>query len=172
MAATALMVIDVQRVYMEPEPMLTRDGDDLIDKCRRLIEQARSHGIPVLFVRHIDDEDAVDESLTDIHPSLGRRGDEAVVTKRFGSAFFQTDLEQRLRDIGAQRLVVCGLATFGCVNATVMCAVCKEYDVVVVEDAHGNPANGPYSAAEVIEHFNRTWKRAGATLVSSTDVRF
>ena len=172
MTKTALLVIDVQRIYMEPDPMVTRDGDDLIEKCSGLIEEARSHGVPVLFVRHLGDDSPEDEVSTDIHPALGRRDGEPVITKRFGSAFFRTDLKTRIEELGATRLVLCGLATFGCVNATVLCAVCKGYDVVVAEDAHGNPDSGPDKAAEVIDYFNRSWQRAGATLVRAADARF
>ena len=52
----ALMVIDVQRVYMEPEPMVTSDGDDLIDKCKGLIEKARAARVPVVYVQHLSDD--------------------------------------------------------------------------------------------------------------------
>ena len=62
---------------------------------------------------------------------------EPVVQKRFESAFFETDLEKTLRDLGIKTLCFCGLATSGHVNATVMCAVCKGYDTVVVKDTHG-----------------------------------
>ena len=46
----ALIVIDVQRAYMEPEPMVTSHGNDLIEKCRGLIDKARSGSVPVVFV--------------------------------------------------------------------------------------------------------------------------
>jgi hypothetical protein len=32
-AGTALLVIDMQTLYMEPTPMVTIDGDDLLAKC-------------------------------------------------------------------------------------------------------------------------------------------
>ena len=168
----ALMVIDVQRVYMEPEPMVTSDGDDLIAKCSGLIGKARSAGVPVVYVQHLSDDQPDDPDLIDVHPKLGRTADEPIVQKRFGSAFFKTDLEKTLADLGAKTLYVCGLATFGCVNATVVCAVCKEYQTIVVKDAHGAQDFADSTAAQVIEHFNAAWERAGARLIGAKDVAF
>ena len=92
--------------------------------------------------------------------------------KRFGSALFRTDLEQTLADLGATTLYGCGLATFGCVNATVMCAVCMGYETIVVKDAHGAQDFDDSTAAQVVEHFNAAWERAGARLIRAVDVAF
>jgi hypothetical protein len=124
----ALMVIDVQCVYMEPEPMVTSDGDNLIDKCNGLIEKARAAGVPVVYVQHMGDDRPDDPELIGVHPELAPRAGEPVIQKRFGSAFFKTDLGETLRDLGAETLYVCGLATFGCVNATVMCRLHRVRD--------------------------------------------
>jgi len=168
----ALLVIDVQRAYMEPEPMVTSDGDDLIEKCGELIDKARSVGVPIVYVQHRSDDQPDDPDLIGVHPKLGRRPDEPIVQKRFGSAFFKTELERTLADLGAKTLYMCGLATFGCVNATVMCSVCKGYETIVVKDAHGARGFTDSTAAQVIEHFNAAWERAGARLIASQDVAF
>jgi len=168
----ALMVIDVQRVYMEPEPMVTSDGDDLIEKCEGLIEKARSAGVPVVYVQHRSDDQPDDPELIGVQPRLAPRAGEPVVQKRFGSAFFKTDLERTLADLGAKTLYVCGLATFGCVNATVMCAVCMGYETIAVKDAHGAQDFADSTASQVIVHFNAAWERAGARLIGAKDVAF
>ena len=168
----ALLVIDVQRVYMEPEPMVTSDGDDLIEKCRGLIDKARAADVPVVYVQHRSDDQPDDPDLIGVHPVLEPLSGEPVIQKRFGSAFFKTDLEKTLADLGARTLYVCGLATFGCINATVICAVCKEYETIVVKDAHGAQDFPDSTAAQVIEHFNGAWERAGASLIRAKDVAF
>ena len=169
---SALLVVDVQREYMEPEPFVTCDGDDLIAKCHGLIESARAAGVPVVYVRHLDGTPPADPAAAEICPEIAPRPDESVVEKRFASAFLRTDLEQVLRRLSARTLYVCGLATFGCLNATVMCALCKAYDVTVVRDAHGAQALGDISAAQVIAQFESTWATSGAKLVAASEVRF
>jgi nicotinamidase-related amidase len=172
MPKTALLVIDVQRIYMEPEPMVTCDGDDLIGKCQGLIAKARAAAVPVVFVTHRSDDQPDDPDLVGVHPSLAPKVSEPIVEKTFGSAFFRTDLERTLADADAETLYVCGLATFGCINAAVMCALCKGYDTMVVKDAHGTQPLKDSTAAQVIDHFNTAWERAGATLIEAADVAF
>jgi len=168
----ALLVIDVQRVHMEPEPMVTRDGNDLVSKCARLIGRAREAGVPVMFVQHLSDDQPDDPELVRIHPEIEPMPGEYVVQKRFGSAFMRTILEQTLTELAVETLYICGLETSGCVNATVMCAICQDYDVVVMLDAHGTLDVGPSTASEVIDVFNGTWERAGARLMKASDVTF
>jgi nicotinamidase-related amidase len=168
----ALMVIDVQCVYMEPEPMVTSDGDDLIDKCNGLIEKARAAGVPVVYVQHRSEDRPDDPELIGVHPELAPRAGEPVIQKRFGSAFIKTDLEETLRDLGAETLYICGLATFGCVNATVMCSVCEGYETIVVKDVHGAQDFPDSTVAQVIDHFNSARGRAGARLISASEVSF
>ena len=168
----ALLVIDVQRVYMEPEPKVTSDGDDLIAKCQSLIGKARAAEVPVVFVQHRSSDEPNDPALVGIHPDLAPAVDEPIVEKHFGSAFFRTELEEVLARLGAKTLYVSGLATFGCVNATVMCAICKDYDVRVVLDAHGTTGFGEITATQMVEQFNSTWKRAGAKLVAEAETTF
>lgn len=168
----ALLVVDVQRVYMEPDPMVTSDGDDLIAKCGSLIGKARGAEVPVVFVQHVSDEQPDDPELARIHPEIEPAPGETIVQKQFGSAFMRTILEQTLTELGAETLYICGLATFGCVNATVMCAICQDYEVVVVRNAHGAQEFGRSTARQVIDVFNGTWERAGARLISAADVIF
>lgn len=170
--STVLLVIDVQRVYMEPNPMVTCDGDDLIIKCRGLIERAREAGVPVIFVQHISEDQPNDPALVAVHPDIAPLEGEPTVQKRFGSTFFKTDLEATLAKMNAKTLYVSGLATFGCVNATVMCALCKGYDVHVVLDAHGSTSSLDTTAARMVEIFNEIWRNAGAVLVRAEDVVF
>lgn len=167
MNKTGLLVIDVQPVFMAPEPMWTRDGDDLVAKCAALIDRARQADVPVLFVRHIGESGqyAGDDPRFGIHPGLALSRGEPVVEKRFGSAFMETDLEAVLRGRGIGRLVVCGLATDGCVNATVLHARCLGYDVTVVADAHATSGSPDVIPAEIVAAFNAAWERIGVTVV-------
>ena len=84
----------------------------------------------------------------------------------------RTVMEQTLSGLGAEALYICGLATFGCVNATVMCAICKDYKVTVVRDAHGARGFPDWPLSEVIDHYSGEWERAGARLVSARGVSF
>ena len=55
--------------------------------------------------------------------------------KAFPNGFQQTDLEQRLRDGDASQLLLCGMMTSMCVDATVRAAVDLGFECTVVHDA-------------------------------------
>jgi nicotinamidase-related amidase len=74
---------------------------------------------------------AVDARLA---PSVG----ESVVEKRYASAFFDTDLSERLRSLAADSLVVTGLTTSGCVRASVVDALQHDYVAWVPRQAVGD----------------------------------
>jgi len=172
MTNTALLVIDVQRIYMAPDPMVTVDGDDLIPKCRGLIDQARQAGVPVVYVQHVSENQPDDPELVAIHSDIAPADGDLIIQKHFGSAFFRTELESTLAAMDVTTLYVCGLATFGCVNATVTCALCKDFDVRVVRNAHGSTSFPDTPATKMIETFNESWEKTGATLVRAEDVDF
>ena len=62
-------------------------------------------------------------SGVEINAVVEPAGDEAVVQKAFPNGFQHTDLEQRLRGADADQLVLCGMMTSMCVDATVRAAV-------------------------------------------------
>jgi ureidoacrylate peracid hydrolase len=74
-----------------------------------------------------------DAELVDAAAALRRPEDHEVVKHR-ASAFFGTDLDQRLRAAGVDTLVVAGTTTSYCVESTVRDAFARDYDVVVVAD--------------------------------------
>jgi len=102
----ALKEIEVQRVCKEPAPMVTSDGNDLIEKRSGLISEDRAAGVPVVYVQHRSEDQLDDPDLVGVHPRLARKATDPIVEKRFGIAFFRTTMEARLSDLGLKTL--CG----------------------------------------------------------------
>jgi maleamate amidohydrolase len=73
---------------------------------------------------------------------LGRRDDEALVIKKYASAFFGTDLATRLTARGVDTILLCGCTTSGCVRASAVDGLQHGFRVMVVREAVGdrNPA--------------------------------
>jgi len=63
---------------------------------------------------------------------------EAVIEKQWASGFFKTDLQQRLKAVGADSIVVAGLTTSGCVRATAVDGLQNDYRVVIAREATGD----------------------------------
>ena len=73
-----------------------------------------------------------------VDAALTPRADEPVIEKQGASAFFGTDLHERLRTTRADSLVVSGLTTSGCVRATAVDGLQHDYRVVVPREAVGD----------------------------------
>ncbi len=71
----------------------------------------------------------------DAPPELAERAGEHVLVKPRFSAFFGTDLDERLRNLGVRAVVLAGTTTPNCIRATCYDALSLNYDVVVLEDA-------------------------------------
>jgi nicotinamidase-related amidase len=140
---TAVLVVDMQNAVVAE----AHEGDALVARVAGIIDRARDEGVPVLYVRHQEAEYAPMNEGADgwqIRPEIAPHGGETIIDKRFNDAFAQTDLAQRLAEIGATRLVVMGCATDACISATVFRAMTDGYDVTLVADGHGTGV-GPWS---------------------------
>ena len=68
-------------------------------------------------------------------PGFEPREEEPVVSKSVNSAFIGTDLDLRLRRLGARHVVAFGISTDMCVSTTVRTGSNMGWDMVLVEDA-------------------------------------
>jgi nicotinamidase-related amidase len=174
-AKTALVVIDVQPIFMQDPKMLTLNGDDLVPVCKSLLDHARKQEIPVVFIQHVDKDD-MPEGTTDedmaFHPDLAPREGEPVIGKTFGSGFMETTLDETLHAMGIESLVACGLSAYGCVNQTVTFAKLFGYDVVVVSDAIAAPNYKTWPVTDGIPIFLSNWEKGGIQLTSARAVEF
>ena len=150
----ALVVIDMQHDFVDPDSPSTCApmAVDRIPEIRRLLDSARAAGIPVFHTQGIVKPDLSDLGLwkgtakragrcqidgtrgADIIPELAPLDGEHVVRKTRPSAFFGTDLHDRLQAIGIDTLLLAGASMSGCVRATVTDGFSHDYRVSVVRE--------------------------------------
>jgi nicotinamidase-related amidase len=70
------------------------------------------------------------EVVDDLKPELT----DIVLPKRRFSAFFKTDLDQTLRVLGVDTIVVSGITTEVCVLMTAMDGLCHDFSAIILED--------------------------------------
>jgi len=165
---TAVLIIDLQTGMMDGAkiPALP-DHTQLLEKARALIDWSRAEGHPLIFVRHDGAAGDVLEPGSPgwpLHPALGRREDEPIVSKSVGDAFEETDLAASLRAQGVEALVLAGAQTDECVAATVAGALKHGFKVRVASDAHGTWDWGGETAAQKIARYNVLFAEAGAVV--------
>jgi ureidoacrylate peracid hydrolase len=77
---------------------------------------------------------------TEILPEVTPEDGDIIVTKRRYSAFYDTELEMRLRALGIRYLVVTGCTTSICIESTIRDAAFRDYISVLPVDCTGQPA--------------------------------
>ena len=142
--ARALLIIDIQRDYFAGGAYPLVEPDAATRTARRLLDDFRSGGEPVVHLQHVWDapEATFMRPGTDgveIHPLVEPVAGESVIKKAAPNGFVGTPLERHLRDAGVDGLVVGGMMSSMCVDATVRAAVDLGFDVTVVHDACAAP---------------------------------
>lgn len=151
----ALVLVDLSLGFTDPAlSPLAAECTAVVEANQRLLAAFRLRGWPVFFttVAYSDPSQAqvfrsklpvlnllqAGSPLVAIDPRLAPQGDEPVLAKFWASAFFGTDLAERIRAAGADGVMVTGLTTSGCVRATVLDALQNDLRVLVPEEAVGD----------------------------------
>lgn len=137
-ANAVLLPIDMQQAF-DHAPWPRRWNRNLDRNGLALLAAWRAAGRPVIHVRH----DSVQEGSTlrpgqpgNAHrPGFEPAAGEALVTKSVNAAFIGTDLDLRLRRLGADTIVAFGVSTDMCVSTTARVGANLGYRVIVVGDA-------------------------------------
>jgi nicotinamidase-related amidase len=136
----ALVIVDIQQDYFPGGAHPLEGPEAAAQAARRLLESFRGAGDPVVHVRHVWDEDEATfmrpgTAGVEFHPEVAPLAAETVITKEHPNGFRETVLEQELRALGVETLVVCGMMTSMCVDATVRAAVDLGFETTVAHDA-------------------------------------
>jgi nicotinamidase-related amidase len=140
MSDTALVVIDIQNDYFPGGAMELEGSDAAGAKAGNAIKQARSKGMPVILVQHLSTRPGSTFFLPgtkgqQIHASVAPAAGETVIEKNFPNSFRNTPLQKRLEELAVRELVIAGMMTHMCVDATVRQAADLGYKVTLLGDA-------------------------------------
>lgn len=172
------MIIDMQKdfCYRDGALYIGDHVKEIIEPIRRVIEMSRGK-IPIIYTqdwhRYDDQEFKIwpkhcvqntwgAEIIDEIYPSEK----DYFIKKRRYSAFFETDLDLTLRELGINELIVCGVVTNVCVLHTVADGVMRGYSVSVLKDC--TTALTQYDYEYGIRHMRDVLR---ADVISSDDLR-
>ena len=150
MSRAVLIIVDLLNDFFEQSPVLGSQRVRLVAATNLLTRAFRSAGSPVFWVRQ---EFASD--LSDAFPEMRRRNlaitisgtsgcqllseleqepeDVTIIKKRY-SAFYGTDLDERLSQLRPELLVIAGVNTHACVRMTVIDAYQRDYETIVAAE--------------------------------------
>lgn len=152
----ALVLIDAQREYTDGALPLS-GVEAAVAETARLLERARSAGVPVFHIVHHGRPGGVFDPAgpsAQIIPAVAPLPGEAVVTKHVPNAFAGTDLDARVRATGRSELIIAGFMTHMCVSTTARAALDLGWRSTVVANATAtrdlpDPAGGVVPAEMV-----------------------
>ncbi len=161
---TALLVIDMQRDFLDPRGMCGVLGDDvaelqaIVPALQRTLEAGRRAGLKIIHTR-----EGYAADLSDVHAAKAERGGvgqdgplgrflirgeaghdfiaelqpaqgEEVIDKPGFSSFYRTDLQARLEAGGIPHLVLSGVTSQCCVHSTLRDAVDRGFACLTLAD--------------------------------------
>ena len=136
----ALILIDIQNDYFPGGRMELVNSLEAAGAAARLLACFRKASWPVYHVQHISAQTTATFFLPgtpgiDIHQGVSPIEGETVITKHYPNSFRETDLLERLKADGIDQLLICGMMTSRCVDATVRAAFDLGFTCTVAKDA-------------------------------------
>ncbi len=140
MTNTALILIDIQNDYFENGNFPLDGAEQAAKKAAKVKKYFTENNFPVFIIQH----ESLDENATFFRPgTVGQElaeqvwpeGGESVVIKHYPNSFKETSLLDDLRKLETDHLVVTGMMTFMCVDATVRAAIDLGFTCTLIHDA-------------------------------------
>lgn len=174
--ATALIVVDVQNIMFETPGFPLHKGEEVLGNITSLIAKARQAGVPVVYIQHttegIGSEFEKDSHNWQVHPAIAPQQGDTTSLKYTYDAFCNTELDAKLKGLGAEKLVFCGLQTEVCVDTTVRSALAHGYTNVLVGDAHSSYDNDVIKAEDIVAHHNNVLNRRFCQVMATDEISF
>jgi nicotinamidase-related amidase len=166
-----VVVIDIQSGLFDGDPR-PYEADEVVQRINSVTDQARAAGVPVIFIQ--SEHPGFLEYGTNrwqLQSGLAVKEGDIKIRKTMANAFLKTNLEETLKSIGANNLIICGYSTEFCVDSTLRYASALGYNIQLVTDAHTTHDKEHLSAKQIREHHNITLSK-GPTVsaVLSSDI--
>jgi nicotinamidase-related amidase len=149
---TALLIMDCQEAILSS--IVPQEREKLLTNLLRAIKAARTANIPIIFVvakfregypeiseknnffKGVKENNRLREEAPDskICQEISLDPGSIVVVKKRFSAFSGSDLEEILRSIGVDTLILTGVSTLGVVESTARFAFDRDYRIIVLGD--------------------------------------
>ncbi len=171
MENAVLLVVDVQTCLIKEHPF---NELHVLANIQKLLGAAREHGLEVIYVRHEDEEGGALERgsegweiYSDIAPVAG----EKIFDKRFNSAFLKTGLKEYLIDKKVDTIILVGLQTEYCIDATCKAAFEHGLRILIPEETNTTFDNEFLSGEKLYEYYNyKIWNHRFAQIIPMEEV--
>jgi nicotinamidase-related amidase len=137
---TALILVDIQQDYFPRGKNEVVGAIDAGGAATRLLSHFREKNLPIVHVQHISlRHDATfflpDTDGVNFYPTVTPLPGEKIIQKHFPNSFRNTDLAEHLEGQGIKKLIICGMMSHMCIDATIRAAFDLGYACLVAHDA-------------------------------------
>ncbi|MGJ7911486.1 cysteine hydrolase family protein [Neobacillus sp. LXY-1] len=138
--STTLLLIDIQNDYFPNGRMELSSPVKAAEHASKILNWFRQKSKPIFHIQHISIQEGATFFLPEtegahINEAVLPLKHESIVIKHRPNSFHTTDLEQQLRNKGITKLVICGMMTHMCIDATVRAAKDLGFECTLIEDA-------------------------------------
>lgn len=136
----ALLLVDIQNDYFDGGANPLVGSIEASQKAKDVLEYFRGNNLQVVHIQHISSRPGStffipNTNGVEIHANVKPLLTEKVITKQFPNSFRDTELLAYLKEQGVTSLVICGMMTHMCVDATVRAAKDYGFTCTVISDA-------------------------------------
>ncbi|MBQ5341209.1 MAG: cysteine hydrolase [Oscillospiraceae bacterium] len=149
-----LLVIDMQKGLVDED---LYDYESFTENVRKLIDAARDNNVEVIYFRHDAGPgsgfSAGDESFEiaeGFEPAPGEKVFDKTINSCFGNKEFKTYMKQQ----EDRRLMIAGLQTNYCIDATVKSALERGYEVIIPEGSNSTFDNNYMTGETTVRYYN------------------
>ncbi|MEH7403765.1 MULTISPECIES: cysteine hydrolase family protein [Bacillaceae] len=171
---TALLIVDIQAgSFRETEPLFK--GDELLKNVQLLISKARLTQTPIVYMKYNDGPGKPLEQGTsgwEIHSSITPLVKDIIIEKDYPDSFHMTNLHQELAARKIKRIVITGIQSEVCVDATCRRAYSLGYEVILVKDGHSTYNSKILPASQIIDHHNDILGQWFSVLKKADEIEF
>jgi nicotinamidase-related amidase len=159
----ALLIVDFINGFTDPKSPLGGDFSSQLAATNELLDGFRRAALPIVYTVIEYDADFRDAGvfikkvpslsvllrgspMCAVDERIRPNGGEYIVSKKYASAFFGTNLDTYFRSHGVDCVVIVGCTTSGCVRASAVDSLQYGYYTIVVREGCGDRAEGPHEA--------------------------
>ena len=162
-----LLVVDVQKGITDNRLYAY---DAFISNIEKLIDLARKNNVEIIYVQH-DDGPGTGFSIGDkefeIADQVAPGKDDKVFVKTINSCFGNEDLDEYLKQSGEKELMIIGLQTNFCIDATVKSAFERGYKVIIPQGTNSTFDNDYMDAETTYKYYNEMmWPKRFAECIT------
>jgi N-formylmaleamate deformylase len=157
----ALLIIDMTKGFTDPASPMGSEVSSQIEAIQVLLKEFRAQGLPIFYTVNLYDPDdpggrlfaakipaievlAPGSEAVEVDERIRPLAGERVLEKKVPSAFIGTGLEEELKQLGVDTILVTGVSTSACVRASTIDSMSRGYHAIVIRDAVGDRAAGPH----------------------------